>query len=80
MGENLRFRVPVGRTNIAGMMCETELLVRMSPEGQTDDAESCDCPRCRSIHQTNNSPLAAIDVYSLPDESEVPTCMRAPSN
>lgn len=36
-------------------------------------AQSCDCPYCKNLsndsHPHHVSPLAAIDVYSLPDEA-----------
>lgn len=44
--------------------------------------QPCDCPYCRCYagitRLRNVSTLAAVDVYSLPDEAEV--CRRPPQN
>lgn len=78
MDGSLTMRMPVGTTNISGMTFETQLAVKLSPEGagatNTADAETCDCRYCQEIvrHALNGqiSPIAAIDVYSLPEETE----------
>lgn len=64
---------------VPGATCETEAIGKMSALGSNRESiigtEPCYCPYCRSIvdaaHPRNISPLAAIDVYSVPDETNV---------
>jgi hypothetical protein len=80
---SLTMNVPPGTAPVPGATCETEVIGQMSLGGSTRrtvvEAEPCDCQYCRSVvgaaRPRNISPLAAIDVYSLPDETDV---LRAP--
>jgi hypothetical protein len=63
-----------GTVPVPGATCETEATGKIESTRQTIiDAEPCYCPYCRSLVRAarNTSPLAAIDVYSLPDETDV---------
>jgi hypothetical protein len=82
MGGTVVMKVPVGTTNLAGMICETDLVFKVSADGASpqtmSDTELCDCKYCREslgkMNPRNVSPIAAIDVYSLPDEADKRTC------
>lgn len=85
MGGSLTMKVPVGTTNLAGVMCETELVFKLSGEGPIlqamSETEGCDCLYCSGSNRPKNvSPLAAIDLYSLPDETDASACLKTPSN
>lgn len=66
-------------TPVPGSMCETEAIGEISALGSNRESiigtSPCYCPYCRSIvdaaHPRDISPLAAIDVYSLPVEGDV---------
>lgn len=69
---------PLGTTPVPGAMCETQMIGKMgSARRTTVEAASCYCPYCRNVvsaaQPRNISPLAAIDLYSLPDETDVVT-------
>lgn len=85
MDRSVTMRVPVGTTNLSGMTCETELIVRVSREEPIAEKRwPCNCPYCRayaSVAQPRNmSPLAAIDVFSQPDEPDVRGDTGAPAH
>ena len=69
---------PPGTAPVPGAMCETEVTGKRggSTPRTIDEAECCYCPYCRNVvsaaQPRNISPLAAIDLYSLPDETDVP--------
>lgn len=69
---------PPGTEPVPGTMCETEAIGKRggSTRRTIVEAESCYCPYCRNVvsaaQSRNISPLAAIDLYSLPDETDVP--------
>jgi hypothetical protein len=60
------------------MICETDLVFKLSADGAgpqvASKAELCDCKYCRETlgngGPRNVSPIAAIDVYGLPDETD----------
>jgi hypothetical protein len=65
-----------GTEPVPGAMCETEMIGKMgSTRRTTVEAASCYCPYCRNLvsaaQPRNISPLAAIDLYSLPDQTDV---------
>lgn len=70
---------PPGTAPVSGATCETEAIGKISALGSTRKtiigSEPCYCQYCRSIvdaaRPRNISPLAAIDLYSLPDETDV---------
>ena len=68
---------PSGTAPVPGGTCETEVIGKKggSTRRTIVEAESCYCPYCRNLvsaaQPRNISPLAAIDVYSLPDETDV---------
>lgn len=67
---------PPGTEPVPGAMCETQVIGKMGSTRRTIvEAESCYCPYCRNVvsaaQPRNISPLAAIDLYSLPDETDV---------
>ena len=73
----LTMNMPPGTPPFPGAMCETEVFgKRDSTRRIIVAAEPCYCQHCRSLvgsgRSLNTSPLAAIDVYSLPDETNVP--------
>jgi hypothetical protein len=79
MGGTVVMKVPVGTTNLAGMICETDLVFKLSADGagtQTaSEAELCDCKYCLGNSRPRGvSPIAAIDVYGLPDEADGRIC------
>ena len=68
--------MPPGTTPVPGVTCETEVIGKMSPVGSIPrGAYPCGCRYCKDLTRAarprNISPLAAIDVYSLPDETDV---------
>jgi hypothetical protein len=53
-------------------MCETEVIIKMSPARSIRrGAYRCGCHYCkdlaRAAREPKTSPLAAIDIYDLPD-------------
>ena len=72
--------MPPGTTPVPGGTCETEVIGKMSAVGSIPRGDyPCGCHYCkdlaRAVREPGISPLAAIDVYSLPDETDV---LRAP--
>ena len=72
---------PPGTTPVPGAMCETEVTGKRGSTRRTMvEAASCYCPYCRNLVSAaqpgNISPLAAIDLYSLPDETNVAASSR----
>jgi len=71
--------MPPGTVPVPGATCETEVIGKMSRLGSTRrtivEAAPWYCQYCHSVvgaaRPRNISPLAAIDVYSLPDETDV---------
>jgi len=66
---------PPGTEPVPGAMCETQMIGKMgSTRGTIVETESCYCPYCRNLvsaaQPRNISPLAAIDLYSFPDETD----------
>lgn len=64
--------MPPGSAPVPGAMCETEVIIKMSPARSIPrGAYPCGCRYCKDLARAarprNISPLAAIDVYSLPD-------------
>jgi len=82
MGGTVVMKVPVGTTNLAGMICETDLVFKLSADGGSPqvigDPELCDCNYCceclGKVSPKHVSPIAAIDVYGLPDETDQRIC------
>ena len=75
-GTSQTMNTPLGTEPVPGAMCETQVIGKMGSTRRTIvEAESCYCPYCRNLvnadQPRNISPLAAIDVYSLPDETDV---------
>ena len=73
---------PPGTAPVPGALCETEVIGKMGSTRRTIvEEEFCYCPYCRNLSAAqprNISPLAAIDPYSLPDETDVlPAADRA---
>ena len=73
---SLTMNMPPGNAPVPGATCETEVFGKMGSTRRTIvEAEPCCCQYCRSLvgaaRRLNISPLAAIDVYSLPDETDV---------
>lgn len=76
---SIAMSMPPETTPVRGATCETDAIGKMSPGGSTlptaVETEFCDCPYCRSVfgaaRRRITSPLATIDVYSLPDETDV---------
>ena len=67
---------PPGTEPVPGAMCETEAIGKMGSTRRTMvEGEACYCPYCRNVVRAsqprNISRLAAIDLYSLPDETDV---------
>lgn len=66
-----------GTAPVPGAMCETEVIGKRggSTRRTNVEAEPCYCPYCRNVvnaaQPRNISPLAAIDLYSLPEETDV---------
>ena len=78
MGSTSRtMNTPPGTAPVPGAMCDRDVIGKRGGSIQRTiaEAESCYCPYCRSVvsaaQPRNISPLAAIDVYSLPDETDV---------
>lgn len=73
---SLTMNMPPGTAPVLGATCETEVFGKMGPTRLTNvEPERCYCQYCRSLvgaaRPLNISQLAAIDVYSLPDETDV---------
>lgn len=76
---SIAMSMPPETTPVRGATCETDAIGKMSPGGSTlraaVETEFCDCPNCRSVfgatRRRNVSPIASIDVCSLPDESDI---------
>ena len=81
MGQTSTMNTPPGTAPVPGAMCETEVIGKSggSTRRTLVEAESCYCPYCRNVvsaaQPRNISPLAAIDLYSLPEETDA---LRAP--
>jgi hypothetical protein len=73
---SLRIKAPVASASISGVICETKVTVKMSPGPLTPrGAYPCGCGFCQEAAMITRipqkvSPLAAIDVYDLPDGVE----------
>jgi hypothetical protein len=72
----LTMNMPPGTPPFPGATCETKVFGKMgSTRGTVVEAEPCYCQYCRSLigagRSLHISPLAAIDVYSLPDDTDV---------
>ena len=67
---------PPATAPVPGATCETKVIGKRggSTRRTIAEAESCYCPYCRNAvsaaQPRNISPLAAIDLYSLPDETD----------
>jgi len=78
-GTSQTMNMPPGNATIPGTNRETELSDRMSSTATARrpfvHAGPYYCEFCRSIvgaaHLRHTSPLAAIDVYGLPDDTEI---------
>jgi hypothetical protein len=73
----LTMNMPPGTAPFPGATCKMEVFGKRGSTRRTVvKEEPCYCPYCRSLlgagRSLNISPLAAIDVYSLPDETDVP--------
>ena len=74
---NRTMNTPPGTAPVPGAMCEAEEIGKRGGSTQRTvvEAESCYCPNCRKVvseaQPRNISPLVAIDLYSLPDETDV---------
>lgn len=76
-GTSRTMNTPPGTAPVPGAMCEKEVTgKRGSTRRTTVEAEPCYCPYCLNVvnaaQPRNISPLAAIDLYSLPDETDEP--------
>lgn len=67
---SLTMNMPPGTAPVPGAMCETEVIIKMSPSIPRA-AYPCGCRYCkdlaRAAREPKTSPLSAIDVYDLPD-------------
>ena len=67
---------PPGTEPVPGTVCEAEAIGKRggSTRRTIVEAQSCYCPYCRNVvsaaQPRNISPLAAIDLYSLPEETD----------
>ena len=77
MGQTSTMNTPPGTAPVPRAMCETEVIGKRggSTRRTIVEAETCYCPYCRNVVSAAQprtiSPLAAIDIYSLPDETDV---------
>lgn len=74
MGGNLIMKMPGETANVSGVTCVTDVIIKMSPGRSIWRADyPCGCRYCKRLaradRETKTSPLAAIDVYDLPDEA-----------
>jgi len=72
MGGSLIMQAPAEAAGVSGVTYATEVIVKMSPARSVRRAAyPCGCRYCRDLaaRETKGSPLAAIDVYDLPDGS-----------
>lgn len=84
-GTSQTINMPPGTAPVPGATRETELIGKMSSTGAARrpfvHTGPYYCDNCRSIvgavHLRHTSPLAAIDVYGLPDETDI---LRAPEH
>lgn len=72
MGGNLIMKAPAETASVAGVTCATEVIIKMSPARSIRRGDyPCGCRYCkdlaRATREPETSPLAAIDVYDLPD-------------
>ena len=72
MGGSLIMKAPAENLGLSGVTCATEVIVKMSPARSTRRTDyPCGCRYCRDLaraaREPKSSPLAAIDVYDLPD-------------
>lgn len=76
MGRSTLTRVAIETSIISFSTCDSDVTREIELDNSSQQsfvhAQSCDCLYCKNLsdsHPHHVSPLAAIDVYSLPDET-----------
>ena len=72
MGGNLIMKASAETASVSGATCATEVIIKMSPARSIPrGAYPCGCRYCKDLARAasgpKTSPLAAIDLYDLPD-------------